>query len=267
MNKNSHLGQVMKVQSDRSKIPFCFNYRLKALVIKMSDLHIKKIYEEICSSYKKYLKATKASEWYINNRQHCIQYIKITCDQFQLKENTFFSSISYADRLLKSSHQITEKQFDLIAISCVLLSAKYAENDAYEISLDEFYSLDGTELYMAKDIKECELKCLRELNYNLNEASPYDYLSCLIAAGVVFKDEVLEKNEVNDFYLYSKGLLTKIVLFVYGLIYSPEVIAISVVILTRRHFSFDEQRVMNIKTKFHFNQGKEMEDLMHDLTQ
>lgn len=238
----------------------------KALIIKLEDISPHELYSQMKEKTITRARNEQLSDWYMNNRQHCVNYIRKCCDRLRLRDNSFFAALSYADEVLMSSNKLTTKTYDLIVISCIVLATKYAENNAYELDLNDFHTSEGTYLYNMHDIKAREVKTIKELQYNLNISTAYDFLVYQMACGVIFKDEFPDKRNVNKFYSYSKSLLIQVVSTYLGIIYSPEVISLCVITLSRNYFELNKNRMNNVKDKLHFNQNETYSQCLQDIS-
>lgn len=226
----------------------------KAYVIKIKDiiplLFYKQLLEQKIVINSDHI---EISTWYTSNREHCVEYLQKLSNLFQLRDNTFFSALSYADRLMRNSEKMTKKEYDLKIISSLLLASKYVENEAYDLDLNEFISLENDFLYNKNDIKKYEVKCIRELEYELSEPTVYDFLISQLACGLIYKDELNDKNAVNIFVNFAANTLIQTTKSHLSLLYKPETIALSVIHYCRLHFHFKSSRINHIKSKLQFN--------------
>lgn len=226
----------------------------KAYVIKIKDIIPLQFYKQLLEQ-KIVINSDhiEISTWYTSNREHCVEYLQKLSNSFQLKDNTFFNALSYADMLMRNSEKMTKKEYDLKIISSLLLASKYVENEAYDLDLNEFISLENDFLYNKNDIKKYEVKCLKELEYELSEPTVYDFLISQLACGVIYKDELNDKNAVNIFVNFATNTLLQTAKSHLSLLYKPETIALSVIHYCRLHFHFKSSRINHIKSKLQFN--------------
>ena len=184
---------------------------------------------------------------YLSNRHHVLSYLQDISLDLDYSDAVFYLALFYLDRLFQREEYQSfssfenQKDTDLIITACLILAAKYYENDILEPELTEFQS-SNKRFYLSKeDIKKSEVQVLRDLDYNLSAFTVYDYLMILLNNGFIFEKEIKDTETIQDIYSYAKKALAMITTKKLMLTYSPFQICISLLETTRDHFLFDKE--------------------------
>ena len=140
---------------------------------------------------------------YIISRSSLFSLIRKISNKMGFKSQTYFLSIYYLDILFLKNKKI-DCNFKTLALACLLLSAKFIENDPCVPSLAEFikvynnvvgykYIISVTDLFYA-EVLACKM-----LGYKLNYYTIYDFDSFFFGHGIIKIEQLRELN--NDNYL------------------------------------------------------------------
>lgn len=97
--------------------------------------------------------------------------MKDVCREFTFQEETIYVAVNFLDRYLSRVKVTMRKQFNLLAITCVYIAAKYHEEIKEPCSSDMAESsLDG---HNVKDLRRMERKITATLDWELNIVTPH----------------------------------------------------------------------------------------------
>lgn len=143
---------------------------------------------------------------YFSYRHLMLSYLQEISLDLDYSDAVFYLALEYLDCLFqKEKYQSfssfdNSKEIDLIITSCLLLAAKYYENDILEPELTEFESSNKRFYLKMDDIKKAEVQVLKDLEYNLSSFSVYDYLMILLNNGFIFEKEINKSEMLQEIY-------------------------------------------------------------------
>lgn len=171
-------------------------------------------------------KPLKRNEKYISKRKEIIRTIQNTSQKLDFSSQTFFSAILYLDKIfLRENMESIQKlnDFILYGLCCLIISAKYNENDPNVPDLKKFISsLSSVTRFRYRfqviEVAKGEIFCLQNLGYKVNYYSIYQFLSFFFVHGILLKYKTKSKNlnetMINKFleqiYYVSRQLLNYI---------------------------------------------------------
>ena len=198
------------------------NFELRNEKIKFTKLNFN---EEVLKKYEK-------------NRNRILFYIHKLCTKLKYNDCSFYLCLYLLDTYLSRfySDDITQKELFLVILGFFLISAKYIENDIFEPELQIFCNIEKSMLLTIEEILTSEVQCLTLINYNLYLYSVYDWLNILLSNGILFEDEIKDKDEIGDIYIYTQKLLTVITSKSYFYKYTSAQIAFSLIQLSREKY-------------------------------
>lgn len=209
------------------------------------------IYLKSIDHYLETHKLTLHSQWYLTNRHKCIIFLKSLCGKYRTTDKTFFSALRYLDNIMSYYQEpMDQKQFDLKVISCFILAGKFSENDSYPFDLNHFTSVNEKYLFNSSSLRIAEIETLKQLEYNLNDITPYEYLMTLLNCGIVLENELSDEEDIVNLYLLCLKILTKIILSDVFLQFNAFQIAFSIVYLARGHFGVSKKNMGVINQLF-----------------
>ena len=215
---------------------------------KSTDIDPLIILREMNKKFCKVLYPKKVNESYFSKRNHILSYLQDIGLDLDYSDAIFYLALLYVDQIYKlpkylsliEEDNFSKKENDLIITACLLLAAKFAENDILEPDLGNFESSNKKYILNQNDLLKMEIQILKDLNYNLNYYTAYDYLMVLMNNGFIFENEIRSDANIHDIYAYSKKVLAMITPTKILLIYSPFQIALSIIETTRDHFNFQK---------------------------
>lgn len=191
---------------------------------------------------------------YFEDRTEILNYLQNLCLDFNFTDGTFYQALLFIDTVLCSpiyaEEDISQKEFDLIISSCLVLAAKFSENDIIEPNLTEFGSSNGRTMLNYKELLKYELKMLSILDYNLLRFSTYDWLKFLLYNGIIFSNE--NKPKIEEVYNYSKSILAMITNGKIFIMYTPKQISFAIVESTRDHYGFSKENFEIMRVLYNY---------------
>ena len=161
---------------------------IKYMKTNIYNNHFKNSYQYISSDY-------------ILNRASLFSLIRKISNKMGFKSQTYFLSIYYLDILFSKNKKI-ECNYKTLGLACLLLSAKYIENDPYVPNLSSFikvynivvgykYIISVTDLFYA-EVLTCKM-----LGYKLNYYTIYDFDSFFFGHGIIKMEQIRDLNNGN----------------------------------------------------------------------
>jgi len=161
---------------------------IKCMKSNIYNIHFKNNYQYISSDY-------------ILNRTSLFSLIRKISNKMGFKSQTYFLSIYYLDILFSKNKKI-ECNYKTLGLACLLLSAKYIENDPYVPNLPSFikaynivvgykYIISVTDLFYA-EVLTCKM-----LGYKLNYYTIYDFDSFFFGHGIIKMEQIRDLNNGN----------------------------------------------------------------------
>ena len=170
------------------------------------------------NTYNFYNKAKnfQISQQLLSQRRQLINTLQTLKTQLHFSSQTFFQSIHYLDIII-SKNKFKNTNYISLCISCLIISAKFLENDPkiprlsfLVSSINQMYNCNN--FLNLKDLINGEIFALKLLKYKLNYFSVYDFNCFFFDNGIIKMEQVREifdkKTTVNN--LYIKKILEKI---------------------------------------------------------
>lgn len=290
--KCSHTNISPVYSHDLISYSFCYNCGILILdrsrygqlakpknMEKKTDIDPLIILGEMNKKFSKELFPKKVNDSYFSKRNHILSYLQDTGLDLDYSDAIFYLALLYVDHIYKlpkylsliENDNFSKKENDLIITACLLLAAKFAENNIFEPDLGNFESSNKKYILNQNDLLKMEMQILKDLNYNLNYYTAYDYLMLLMNNGFIFEKEIKNGDEANihDIYAYSKKVLAMITPTKILLVYSPFQIALSIIETTRDHFHFPKnydllQQIYNISFDQYEKCYSDVSDVMNE---
>ena len=136
---------------------------------------------------------------YLINRSSLFSLIRKISNKMGFKSQTYFLSIYYLDILFSKNKKI-DCNYKILGLACLLLSAKYIENDPTVPNLPCFikvynnivgykYIISVSDLFYA-EVLACKMLC-----YKLNYYTIYDFDSFFFGHGIIKIEQLRELND------------------------------------------------------------------------
>mmetsp|Transcript_3997 Transcript_3997/g.4083 ORF Transcript_3997/g.4083 Transcript_3997/m.4083 type:complete len:335 (+) Transcript_3997:104-1108(+) len=132
-------------------------------------------------------KHAKFGSTYLKYRKIVIEWMIDVCDYFALHATTTHAAIAYLDRL-QPNEKYSRFEWQMLAICCILISAKYNES---EEDVPDLATLEEiTRQQISNDgVLNYELWALQRIGWTLSARTAMAFLSSYAAAGVVFRTD------------------------------------------------------------------------------
>ena len=204
------LGIIKEVTSTEAKIkllskPYDYNiknetniYDLTKIAIKYYDNNNKIIINE-----KKSDKLINNLELYLKFRKRLIKHMFNLCIGINTTYECYYLSIKLMDSVINNlDYIINNYQLDLISTSCFIISKKFIEKDILQKeSYKNYLTICHSPQKFIKpiDLIFAEVVCLKKLKYNLNIPTSLTILKYIFVCGIIFINEIEEK-EIKKVY-------------------------------------------------------------------
>ena len=177
-------------------------------------------------------------EKYSRIRNRILIYIHNLCTKMEYNDSSFYFSLYLLDTYLSRiiSDDITDRELFLVVLGFFLISSKYIEDDIFEPELQIFCNIEKSILLTIDEIRESEVQCLTLLNHNMYIYSVYDWVTILLSNGIAFKEELNNKEELENICSYTQKLLTNLTSKIYFCKYSSIQLGFSIVQLSREKY-------------------------------
>ena len=168
---------------------------------------------------------------YLLYRPSIFSLIKKISNKIGFKSQTYFLSIYYLD-ILHIKHQKIDLDLKVLSLACLLLAAKYAENDQNVPNLPYFVVIFNSlveyrDIISIQDLIYAEVLTCKLLEYKLNYYTVYDFDSFFFGHGIIKIEQLKELNkglvnnnsnndfndinfEINENSFYIRKILEKI---------------------------------------------------------
>lgn len=153
---------------------------------------------------------------------------------------TVHIAVAYMDYVM-SKHDSSIESHYLIAITCLVLAAKYDELDKNIPPVQDYIKAAYSKLPCTniESVKECEVMCLKILDWNLRIVTPLNFIEILLTQGVLFSEDLVNGKDfvtsLNAREIKQKAVqIADLSLFYYELLqYPSSIISISCIIVSR----------------------------------
>ena len=170
---------------------------------------------------------------YLNFRNIGINQIKILSNLFSFSKISYYKAIHYLDQIYINNPSISIDLIEKISSVCLLLSVQFNECCSQNSNIDIKTFIQFL-LSKITNLNEIEILCLKNLDYNLEIYSSYDYLNLFFSHGLIFPNEkkTIEQNEdsnIINLYLKCVNILDIIIEDYNCLGYTQYIIAVSII--------------------------------------
>jgi hypothetical protein len=185
---------------------------------------------------------------FVQLRSIVAEWILDLGEYFDLHTTTSHAAISYLDRIQPNEKFVTF-QWQMVAISCITVAAKYNE---MEEDVPDLYTLGSI---IEQDIPykvalDYELWVLKQMGWKLNARTPLAFLSCYTCIGVVSPAEVealalggggAEFKEINTMVVKHASILANLcILDMKFKAYPASLVAAAILFLSRRNVGLED---------------------------
>ena len=139
---------------------------------------------------------------YISSRNRLFSLLHKISKRMDFNSRTYFLSIYYLDLLFIKHHEI-DCNYNLLALSCLVLSAKYCENDPLVPHLRYFILVyndivGGNNKISVSELFYSEVITCKMLDYKLNYFTIYDFDSFIFLYIIIKTEQLKEINIVSS---------------------------------------------------------------------
>lgn len=136
---------------------------------------------------------------YLLLRENIIKFINYLVHKLKYRSQTFYLACYIMDLIMMIEKQDLNKE--LVALTSLILTVKFDEIDSVVPDLSSFLSISIGKIKLnctIEEINQCEVDCIKILDYRLNYNTPYHFMNYFFANGIVFKDEIFKTNELEE---------------------------------------------------------------------
>jgi len=149
---------------------------------------------------------------YLLHREYIMKFINYLVHKLKYRSQTFYLASYITDLIMMMENQ--DLRHELVAVTALILTVKFDEIDSVVPDLASFQSIKVGKIKLIctiEEILQCEVDCLRLLDYRLHYNTPYHFMNYFFANGIVFKDEIFRTYEdetsddsKHDYNIYEK---------------------------------------------------------------
>jgi hypothetical protein len=157
------------------------------------------IYENLNKSSKSEIKINQEiikNQAFYQKRSEMIKLLNKLIHKLRFRSQTFYLSIHFYDIIMQCTDEI---RGELVATCCLLLAAKFDENDTTVPNLPYFKNLMENYYITQDELAKFEVNCLTLLDYKLDYITAYHFINFFLSQGIVFSNEtVFEQKEYQS---------------------------------------------------------------------
>jgi cyclin A len=220
LDNSSNSRKSMEVETTKTKKTFSFDSKPYSNDVHLSQFQIEKRF---------FQKIGQGIEWEGNPinqamRSILVNWLTEVVDEYKMRTQTLFLSVSYLDRFLQSTNEIHRHLLQLVGVTCLWIAAKFEEIDVPDV--EEFvYITDNT--YSIQEIISTERYILNKLDYDLACVTIENFLYRFLEVGGI-------ETEHEKQFIHSK-FIAELSLTYYPInkLYCPSLVAASIVCIVR----------------------------------
>ena len=183
--------------------------------------------------------------WYLKERSNIISYLKLLTLKYKISDSSFFKALYYIDLTFRDKSHCFNliESLDYYIAAMLFIIAKFNEDNYTEPSFHNVINSSCNGVLDMNMLRKYEVKCLQMLNYNIIDYTLYDWICLFFYNGFVFHDELMSNDNnisISSVYTYIKRTIALITYKVVMLQYTPLVLCLSILKLTREEFKLDE---------------------------
>jgi|MDTB01.1.fsa_nt_gb hypothetical protein len=126
---------------------------------------------------------------YLKYRKVVAEWMVDVCEYFTLHQTTTHAAISYLDRL-QPHEKFSRFEWQMIAISCILIASKYNECEDHVPDLATLEDITQQAI-TNETVLQYELWALKRMGWKLNARAPICFLCSFMVKGLIFDSDVL----------------------------------------------------------------------------
>jgi len=196
---------------------------------------------ELIINSKKDDKSIKNNELYLKYRNKLIKHVYNLCTAINSTYECYYLAIMLMDNVVNNiNYIINNYQLDLINTICFIISKKFIEKDILKAENYKQYLTichSPQKFINSIDLINAEVECLKILKYNLNIPTSLTILKYLFICGILFDNEVEEKEikkiydecfEILSFCIGQNDIYIK---------YNPVQVALGIIYFVRKKYN------------------------------
>lgn len=196
---------------------------------------------ELIINPKKDDKSIKNNELYLKYRNKLIKHVYNLCTAINSTYECYYLAIMLMDNVVNNiNYIINNYQLDLINTICFIISKKFIEKDILKAENYKQYLTichSPQKFINSIDLINAEVECLKILKYNLNIPTSLTIIKYLFICGILFDNEVEEKEikkiydecfEILGFCIEQNDLYIK---------YNPVQVAFGIIYFVRKKYN------------------------------
>ena len=158
---------------------------------------------------------TSIDNKYLNTRTKLIQLLRKISSKMYFKSQTYFLSIYYLDILFTDNKfKKIDLNYNIIALVCLLLAAKFCENDPIVPELKYFTKIYNKQIgkknaISVSDLFYYEVMIIKLLNHKLNYYTIYDFNYFFFQNNILTEEQIknIDSNyNINNNYLINNNI-------------------------------------------------------------
>ncbi len=174
----------------------------------------------------KKIEITKNTPYYLKNRKYLVKLLKYLAYKLKFQNQTLYLSIYLMDIVFNHPEFEISHKLESYAISCIMIAAKFDENDPnipdlrhFQTTSSNFLSQNHSErcFFPINELRSTEVKCMKILDHKLNYFTVYHFLFYFLCHGVVLQSESKHKSSkemltlLEDIKSLSYEILEKVI--------------------------------------------------------
>ena len=132
---------------------------------------------------------------YLKHRHLLVDWMYEVGEKLHLTTQTIHAAVHYMDRYLCIT-EVSTRQLQLIAITTILISAKFEELDNKVPPIDVLVKCIR-HAFTVENIKQMEVAILNQLGWNIQPSCALQFLNYYIANGIVYEGDVYDGHPAN----------------------------------------------------------------------
>ncbi|GAB9464871.1 hypothetical protein Gpo141_00002294 [Globisporangium polare] len=134
---------------------------------------------------------------YLKYRRILVDWMSEVGEEMQVRKETVHTAIAYLERVLAMGKLPAKDRFQLLALSCILIAAKYLGPEEEVPPISEFWEF-GNRCYSYEEIHEMELLTLSKLQWSLTALTPIHFTRYYLSQSVLFCDDEIQGTDMVE---------------------------------------------------------------------
>ncbi|KAJ0405409.1 hypothetical protein ATCC90586_009448 [Pythium insidiosum] len=175
---------------------------------------------------------------YLRYRRVLVDWMCEVGEEMQIRKGTVHTAIAYLERVLSMGPLPPKDRFQLLALSCLLIAAKYLGPEEEVPPMAEFWEF-GNRCYTIEEIHKMEMDTLNKLGWSLTALSPIHFVRFYLSQPVLFTNDEIQGTdmveEALEYYRKYADFFVDLCLQSYQFqAYRPSLVAASILAASRK---------------------------------